>query len=180
MLVAYAELENRQPLRLRVRKRIEEHGVNHCENGRVCANAQRERQHGDGREPRRLAQHLQAESRIAPRRFDPESSLLFSTFLFVFLAPAELNTRATRGFVSWETAAFEIVCTILDVRPKFLFHLAFQVRAMKEFGRKRPNRSPEFHISSGWVPRAAPMAATRRFQLSASSRNRFRPAAVSS
>src|SRR5439155_8686950 len=51
-------------LRTRDWKRAEKHGVKHSENRHVCADAKRQRYHGDGSEARILSQHPKSVTKV--------------------------------------------------------------------------------------------------------------------
>ncbi len=101
-------------------------------------------------------------------------------FLFESLAGPKLDASLSLCLGTIKAGTFQIVCTILDVGAKLFFHIFGNFRTMKEFGGKGAKVGREIHISSGRAARAVVMAMARRFQPSVSSRNRLRPAAVSS
>ena len=96
------------------------------------------------------------------------------------LVSTELDARAAFGFGTRDAGTFEIVRAVLDVGAQLFFHLSVELGTMEERGDAEAECVEEFHASSGCSESAEPMAATRRFQLSVSSRKRFRPAVVSS
>src|SRR5579859_1484817 len=102
------------------------------------------------------------------------------TLLFESLAGSKLDARLPFCLGAIKPTTFQIVGTILDVRAKLFFHILGDFRTMKEPGGKGAKVGGEVHISSGRAARAVVMAVARRFQPSVSSRNRLRPAAVSS
>lgn len=87
------------------------------------------------------------------------------TFFAEALDGTELDARAALGFRAREARAVKIVGAMLDVGAKLFGHLVLLARAAAQ---ERGN-----HISSGRAAKAAATAATRRFQLSVSSRRRL-------
>src|SRR6185437_951395 len=63
-----ANLKRNQPLGVAVRKRIEQNVLDHAENGRGRADAEREREDGEKRKGTILAKAPKTESRVAPER----------------------------------------------------------------------------------------------------------------
>jgi hypothetical protein len=101
-------------------------------------------------------------------------------FLFESLTGSKLDASLSLCLGAIKAGTFQIVCTTLDVGAKLFFHILGNFRTMKESGGMGAKVRREIHISSGRAARAAVMAMARRFQPSVSSRNRLRPAAVSS
>ena len=100
-------------------------------------------------------------------------------FFIVFIA-AKLDAGAALSFSVREPGVLQIVSPVLDVRPQLIFHVFFQATAMENSVGQGTKPAQQFHLSSGCAARAAAMAVAKRFQLSASSRRRLRPAVVSS
>ncbi len=151
-----------------------------AENDGVRANRHSQRHDGRDGEYRRFLQPAGCESQVLPERFDKSAAHGLAAFFFDSLHAAEFNARSSFGFRARKTGAFQIVGAVLDVRAKFILHVLFDSGTVEELAGKGPNGRHEFHTSSGCVVRTWAMAAARRFQLSVSCRNRFRPATVNS
>ncbi len=130
--------------------------------------------------PRGFAQHADSEPHILHQRFKEMTTHGLVAFLFESLTGSKLDASLSLCLSAVNAGAFQIVCPILDVRAKLLFHIFGNLGTMKESGGKGAKVGGEIHISSGRAARAAVMAVDSRFQPSVSSRNRLRPAAVSS
>src|SRR5215475_4454053 len=61
-----ARSEQNQPIRLSDRQFLEQHRVHHAEERRVRADAERQRKHGDGRNPLLLQQHSRPIAQVLP------------------------------------------------------------------------------------------------------------------
>src|SRR5438309_536503 len=64
-----------QPLGLRIRQRTEKNGVHHAENGGVGADAESEREYGDGGEARAALQHAEHIAEIAGALVEPANDV---------------------------------------------------------------------------------------------------------
>src|SRR5579864_1709459 len=162
------------------RKRTKDQVIYHTENCGICADAEGKREDRDGGETGGLEKYAECVARVLHERFEEMSAQDFARFLFILLIAAKFHARTALGFRARDTRALEIVGAVLDVRAKFLVHLGVEAGAIKENCGERAKRGEEFHTSSGCVPRTEAIADTRRFQPSASSRKRLRPAEVSS
>ena len=65
MPVPHVRRDDHQPVGLRVGQRLEQHRVDHAENGGACADTERERYERGDRERRIFAQRANAESEVA-------------------------------------------------------------------------------------------------------------------
>ena len=93
---------------------------------------------------------------------------------------AKFDARAAFGLGAIQTGSFQIVGAVLDVGAKLLLHVLVELRTMKKPGGDGMKVGQQLHIFSGSAARAEPIAVTRRFHPSVSSRRRLRPVGVSS
>ncbi len=173
-------LDHDETLGLRHVQWTQDERIQHREDDRVGADAESEGQYSGRGETGRLPQNAQAVASVVDRSLDKIPTGGLMALLAKALVSTELDPRAPLGFGTRYAGTFKIVRTVLDVRAQLFFHLGIQFGTMKESSDAEAQCVEESHASSGWSESAQPMAATRRFQLSVSSRNRFLPAVVSS
>src|ERR1700750_765349 len=101
-------------------------------------------------------------------------------FLFESLTGSKFHASLSLRLSAVKAGTFQIIRTILDVGAELFLYIFSNFKRMKESGGNGASVGWNVHISSGRAARAAVMAVARRFQPSVSSRNRLRPAAVSS
>src|SRR5947209_6738654 len=159
---------------------MQDEGVDHTENYRVCANSQCQCQNRDAQESGGFTQDAKADANILEKSVEKIAANSLLDFFFEALLSAELNAGAAFCLPTTQAGTLEIVSAMLDMRAKLLLHLLIEFRTMKKLCAKRTNVGQELHTSSGWAASAEAMAPARRFHPAVSSRKRLRPAVVSS
>ena len=84
---------------VRVRQRLEQQRAEHTEDGRVDSDAKRQRQHGDGRECRRLDQPACRISEVGLEIVEQQKSAGLAAFLFRRDKRTELGPGLAGGVV---------------------------------------------------------------------------------
>src|SRR5215471_21545304 len=118
-------IEPDQPVRFGEGQWMQDHRINHAEDGGVRADAEGQRECGDSGEARRLAQNAQPKAYVLTQRFEEVRSESFAPFFLVFLGATELDARAALGFRPRETGTLKIVSAMLDVGTQLLVHVVF-------------------------------------------------------
>ena len=117
----------------------------------------------------------------APRFVDQSETETRAGFLFVLFDGAEFEAGLPRGGVGREPARDQNRGPVLEMKPHLVVHVALERRAAQDRARESDQSLQHGHAhqpSDGRALSAAAIAAASRFQLSVSSRSRFRPAAV--
>ena len=87
-----------QLLRMVVRQRLQQHGIDDAEDGSVRADAESEGEHGDGGEAGILAQHAQSEARVLHEGLDRGQALQLAVGFLELREPSEPQ-RAPRAWL---------------------------------------------------------------------------------
>ena len=144
---------------------------------RICPNAQRQSDDYSSGECRRLLQNHNPKCYVLLSA--PVPALGRMRFLTIVLASSN-SMRLPLCFLREIPLRFKIVRAMLKVAPQFFFEFIHHCRTMHKGGPAGPHCIEESHSSPGCAESALAIAATSRFQLSASSCERFRPAIVNS
>src|SRR5262249_44040821 len=128
----------------------------------------------------RLLEHAQAIANVLAERLEEGAAHGVARLLLVAQLAAELEPGTALGFGARETGPLQVVGAVLDVRAQLRLDLLVHAPAAEEPGDEAADVCNRAHVPSGWAARTVAIAVASRFQPSVSSRNRPRPAAVSS
>src|SRR6185437_15652882 len=112
-------------------QRLQQDRVNQAENGTVCANAQREREHGNNRKSRSVAESSHSISQVAEEVMQKmEAASLAAAFLVSFHC-AEFQAGAAERCVWLESATREFLRSLPDMELDFLVHIGVEAVPME-------------------------------------------------
>ncbi len=160
------------------REGFQEDGVDGAEDGGVGAEAEGEGKDGDGGEAGAAAELAGGVADVGGDIGEPARAVRVAADFLVAFVAAEFETGGAGGFGGGEAGAFEVGGAAGKVRLQFLFEVALEAVAAENEIEEGAEGGWCAHICSGPASRTVPIAATRRFQPSSSSRRRLRPAGV--
>ena len=114
---------NDEAVRIGDGKRPHDHGVEHREDRGGRADAQCQRQHGDGRERRARAEYANGIPQILNRVIDQAQAARVATVLLDALGAAEHQPRPSAGLAFAQAGGRELLDLPLQVEPKFVVEL---------------------------------------------------------
>src|SRR6185436_19374071 len=153
-----------EPVRLRVRQRFEQQAVDHREDGGIDAAADCQRDERDRREPRRLAQHAEPVTEIAPQHLEHGQAVHLVYLLADRRRIPEAAPCLPDGALARVAAGDQVVYVMIEVR----LHLA------RAFGVEAAAAEESKHVS----PRSAALLARWRGPAASTARSRVRAAAA--
>ena len=115
--------DGHDPVRIGVRKRLQQHAVYHAENCGGCANGQCQRKHGNSRETARFAQHAEGVVNVLPELLQPNKA---PNVARIFLHPHDVAEFAHRGVMRFfrRHAARDVVLRLcLDMLADVFFQI---------------------------------------------------------
>ena len=119
----------------------EEHRVSHAEDRRICADADRQRQHGHRREARMAAQRAQAVADVAREILDGGGTELVPRPLSHLFHAAESDQRLPPRFVRRHAGAPVLLGLLLDMEADLV------IEPILEFRRPAERTEPPQHVS---------------------------------
>jgi hypothetical protein len=121
-----------QAVAARIRQRREQHVVHGAEDRAIRADAERERQHDDQREPWRLAQRACSEADIVTQIVEhPHAPRIAALVFHPRHAPKIAQRRRARGR-GVHAATLALAGLHLEMEPHFLVELAFDRAAARQ------------------------------------------------
>ena len=112
-----------QPFGMRIFEGPQQHGVDDAEDGGIEADADRQRQHGDGGESGRAPQDAECEQQVLPELVDPGAAPDLAGLLLDQPDVAEFAQRGRPG-VGWRHPALDVVLRLaLQVLADVLFEI---------------------------------------------------------
>ena len=117
-------LHRHQLLGIVVRQRAQQHGVDDAEHHRVGADANREREHGDRREPRRAAHQTRAAAQILEGHVEPRQARAIAIAFLRLFDPAEAPEGPPACLVARHPGADVVVDVQLQVAFELVRELA--------------------------------------------------------
>ena len=109
---------------LRIRKRLQENRVDHAENGRVGADAEREREQCGKREPRRVEQRTDAVSSILDECFDPGETALIAIRFFDLHHASEIPSCGAQRLIGGHSLTLVLLRRHLQMKAHLIVQLA--------------------------------------------------------
>ncbi len=176
--VAIAERD--EALRLRVRQRPQQHGVDDGEDGGVGADAERQRDKRGGREPRGPPQHPEAVPDILRQRLEHREAALIAPRVGDLRLAAEIQSGGAARRRRVEAAGAVALFQHGEMEPQLLTELPLAPPKTERASGAREQLTQAHGMSSrgGAPPSRRAMIAAIRCQSSASRRSCFLPARV--
>src|SRR5215469_8964180 len=132
-------------------KRSQKHSVDDAEDGGVGADAQRERQNGDGGEARTLAEHAGGIAQVLRGLVQEAPAARLAALLLERLEVTEFDSCAPRGLRAVHAGPDKIIGVERKMVTEFLVHVAFLLIAMD----RAAQDGPEFGKGAHSYPGAA-------------------------
>ncbi len=115
-------------VRVRVRERPEQRGVDDTEDRRIDANAQRQGRNRGGRETGCLAKGPESVAEVLTQFIGPAQPLRLAAFLFDRLQSAKLHAREPFGLGWGDPGPDQILRVAIDVCLQFRSHPSLHIR----------------------------------------------------
>ena len=129
-----------------VRQCLEQHAIHDAEDGRACADSQRQCEHGNCRETVILPQHPQTKTNVLQRCFAKTRAARLATFLANALHVAEALPRLPRRCLRRHAGGDVLRRALLEVKAQFLVNLPFHLAPLPQPADSRPDCSQCFHV----------------------------------
>jgi hypothetical protein len=126
-------------------KIAQQHAVHYAEDSGIAADAERQRQDGDGGKARVAAQPAKTVAEIAEQRMQPIADALLTDFLFHLFDAAECDARGALRFL-WRHAGAEVfVSQQGQVRLHFVVEIGVRAVKSEEIAQKILGFRDEWH-----------------------------------
>ena len=114
---------------IRIRQRTQQHRVDEAEDRGVCADAERQREHGDHREARALAKRAQGVSCVLERALDQADAARVPALLTALIEAAELTERREARVLGRHAGGEVDLDLTVEVIADFFVHFLFDAPA---------------------------------------------------